>query len=210
MEGAGQTRAMTAREFKSLDEIKAARGNIVKGEGLFDEGFMQEFGALRQDLNKEIRDYAKLSHSSPSDKEMVYNMIDDIIKTGEMSWFYRDRVDQSVRGEVGKKHIEALVDTLKQKGKDLNTTYFESKPNRLVDLSEFKGAIVPEEIPKFVEKLLKNAGIQKILKYGSQKERKELFKKFPELMFAGLAVPTSGLLATQDDDEGKLNSGLLK
>jgi hypothetical protein len=207
MEGAGQTRAMTAREFKSLDEIKDARGNIVKGEGLFDEGFMQEFGALRQDLNKEIRDYAKLSYN---DKEMVYNMIEDIIKTGEMSWFYRDKVDQSVRGEAGKKHIESLVDALKQKGKDLDTTYFESKPNRLVDLTEFKGAIVPKEIPKFVEKLLKNAGIQKILKYGSQKERKELFKKFPELMFAGLAVPTSGLLATQDDDEGKLNSGLLK
>ena len=207
MEGAGQTRALAAREFKSLDEIKDARGNIVEGEGLFDEGFMQEFGALRQDLNKEIRDYAKLSYN---DKGMVYDMIEDIIKTGEMSWFFRDKVDQSVRGEGGKKHIESLVDALKQKGKDLDTTYFESKPNRLVDLSEFKGAIVPEEIPKFVEKLLKNAGIQKILKYGSQKERKELFKKFPELMFAGLAVPTSGLLATQDDDEGKLNSGLLK
>ena len=65
-------------------------------------------------------------------------------------------------------------------------------------------------MPKFIEKLLKNKGIQKILRYGSEKERKALFKKFPELMFAGLAVPTSGLLATQDDDEGKLNSGLLK
>jgi hypothetical protein len=145
-----------------------------------------------------------------NDKEMVNNMIEDILRTGKMSWYYRDKLDQSVRGEVGKEYIESIVGELKQIGQDLKTGYFESKSNRLVDIGEFKGAIVPKEMPEWVEKLLKSAGVQKILRYGSEKERKELFKNFPELAFASIAIPTGGLLATQDDEQGKLSGGLLK
>ena len=52
--------------------------------------------------------------------------------------------------------------------------------------------------------------IKKILRYGSEAERKALFKKFPELMFAGIAFPTTGLLTGEEVGQGKLNSGLLK
>ena len=117
---------------------------------------------------------------------------------------------QGLQVEVYNNEVEKAMRTLKRKVKDLHTDYFESKAKRLVNLSEFKGAIVPKEMPEWVEKLLKNAGIQKILRYGSDKERKELFRKFPELMFAGMAIPTAGLLAPQDDERGKLSGGLLK
>jgi len=70
------------------------------------------------------------------------------------------------------------------------------KPKRGVELSEFQGAIIPQETSKTVKPILKEAGIKKILTYGTPEERKELFKRFPELMFS---VPFlgAGLLDTE-------------
>ena len=78
------------------------------------------------------------------------------------------------------------------------TEYFEIKPQRGVALSEFKGAIVPENLPKHQLKILKDAGIKKIHKYSDQTERKELLKKYPELMFLAPPVVGAGLLADQE------------
>ena len=58
--------------------------------------------------------------------------------------------------------------------------------------------------------MLQDAGIWKIFKYGDEAERIKLFRKFPELMFAGMAIPTGGLLMSQDNEQGKLSGGLLK
>ena len=83
------------------------------------------------------------------------------------------------------------------------TEYFEIKPRRGVDLSEFKGAIIPGHMDysKNIKKILKKSGVKKIMEYGSDEERKQLFKKFPELMF-GLLPPAviGGLL----NEEGEI------
>ena len=65
-------------------------------------------------------------------------------------------------------------------------------------MSEFKGAIVPENLPKHQLKILKDAGIKKIYKYSGFGEREELMKKFPELMFLAPPVVGAGLLADQE------------
>ena len=41
----------------------------------------------------------------------------------------------------------------------------------------------------------------KIFKYGDAKERLELFKKFPELQFIGLAMPIKGLLSNEEEEK---------
>ena len=79
-----------------------------------------------------------------------------------------------------------------------------------MDIAEFKGAIIPKETKETIIQLLKDKGIMKIFKYGDEAERIKLFRKFPELMFVGIAIPTGGLLSTQDNEEGKLSGGLLK
>ena len=98
-------------------------------------------------------------------------------------------------------YAEGLVDLIKpetiekaralrQKMKGMPTEYFEAKPRRGVELSEFKGAIIPGHMDysKNLKKILKKSGIKKVLEYGSDEERKQLFRKFPELMF-GLLPP---------------------
>ena len=76
------------------------------------------------------------------------------------------------------------------------TEYFEIKPKRGVKLSEFQGAIIPQETSKTVKPILREAGIKKIYQYGTDEERKELFKKFPELMFA-VPILGAGLLESE-------------
>jgi len=54
---------------------------------------------------------------------------------------------------------------------------------------------------KNIKKILKKSGVKKIMEYGSDEEKKQLFKKFPELMF-GLLPPAviGGLL----NEEGEI------
>jgi len=199
MEGnsVGQTRALTSKKFKNLQEIKDSRDSIVQ-RGLFHD-IGDEFELARDDVRLAIKN-DKRTRISYNDNDNVYDMIEEMLRgNGKVPEEYMSMFDQSTRENLT--WVEDLVKELKNKGKELETTYFESKSNRLVDINEFKGALIPKETSKYIEKLLKDAGIQKILRYGSSKERMELLKKFPELQFIGLAMPTSGLLMSQDKDK---------
>ena len=76
---------------------------------------------------------------------------------------------------------------------NMPTEYFEIKPQRAVNLDEFKGAVVPEKTMDSTINMLNQSGIDKIYKYSDNENnlRSELFKKFPELMFG---VGSLGLL----------------
>ena len=98
--------------------------------------------------------------------------------------------------QQGKKVRDLLV--------DMPTEYFEIKPQRAVNLSEFKGAIVPDNALESSIKALKNSGIEKIYKYKNEAERKALFKKFPELMFSAGGFGL-GLSATSQMMQGEMS-----
>ena len=78
------------------------------------------------------------------------------------------------------------------------TEYFEAKPQRLVDLSEFEGAIVPRDTPASVLKAFQDAGIQ-VEYYTNNAERLAARKKF-----AGTAFSVAGgitLIGAQTQQE---------
>jgi hypothetical protein len=83
------------------------------------------------------------------------------------------------------------------------TEYFEIKPQRAVNLNEFKGGIIPADTPSTVVESLKRQGLQDIYFYASPEEKKELIKKFGKNMFqiggaaAGLGT-IGGLLGEEN------------
>jgi hypothetical protein len=205
--GAGLTRALTSEKFKSLEEIKANRDKIVDDDSPYiTMGETEFFSDARKAANEQIVKLAKLSaNAEPIGESTVYQLMDDVIITGKVSedWGYAFKKEDISR-------VEDIINDLKQKGRTTETDYFESKSNRVVGMDEFKGAIVPKQMSERIEQLLRDVGINKIFRYGSEKERKELFRRFPELAFATMAVPTGGLLLSEDDNQGKVSEGLLK
>ncbi len=202
--GAGQMRAMVMPKFKSLDEIKKARGRISL------EKFKKakdDTDQLHADLQGEARDYME-QYIPDVGYSTIDELTEDLVKGQKIFNYFGDNAQNL---EKYQRFIAKMPESLKQKAKELReayqampTEYFEIKPQRGVELSEFGGAIIPETMPKYLTQILKDSGIKKILTYGTPEERKALFKKFPELMFA-FPVVGAGLINEQQNSESLLN-----
>ncbi len=194
--GAGQMRAMVMPKFKSLDEIKKARGRISL------EKFKKakdDTDQLHADLQGEARDYME-QYIPDVGYSTIDELTEDLVKGQRIFNYFGDNAQNL---EKYQRFIAEMPLSLNLKAKELRqayqsmpTEYFEIKPQRGVELSEFGGAIIPETMPKHLTKILKDSGIKKILTYGSPEERKALFKKFPELMFA-VPILGAGLLESE-------------
>ena len=182
----GNVRAMVTPRFRSLLDVKKSRDKILTKED-FDiaKGDMeQKFANFQGQIEDFLRGIPEYSDARSS---TIEELTSDLI-TGRSSkdWFPHD-IPENIKIDAGKFRAEL---------REMPTEYFEIKPKRGVELSEFQGAIIPQETSKTVKPILKEAGIKKIYQYGTDEERKELFKKFPELMFA-VPILGAGLLESE-------------
>tara|TARA_B100000242_G_C43047982_1_gene489279 strand:- start:757 stop:2448 length:1692 start_codon:yes stop_codon:yes gene_type:complete len=188
MLGAGRLRAMLLDKFKTLDEIKEKRNLLVSS---------QEFEELKDYVNSDvahtIEDLAA-KHFNDNFRG-AQDFLEDIASNKNPSWakdLLGDDYDEAVKIAKGN------VQSFKAGFKDMITEYFEAKPKRAVSLDEFAGAIVPKEVSPQTLAILERHGITDIYKYGTEEERRELFKKFPDLFFSGAPLPTSSLFSSQE------------
>ena len=87
------------------------------------------------------------------------------------------------------------------------TEYFEAKPQRLVDLSEFEGAIVPKDTPAGILKAFQDAGIQ-VEYYTDNAERLAARKKFAGTAFSVAGgITLIGAQTQQEDFDMNLGIG---
>ena len=208
-----QTIALASTPFKNLDEIKKNRGLLEDKKG-YSEGDAQDMFEFDLDRMKDAL------HKLGGNTEYSNTLVDDVLRSGRIT--AEDMAYMKYTPEQAKE-AEKLILSLKEKGRQLNseqwakenpeiadlttthrqlsTAYFETKPNKIIDIAEFKGAIIPKETKPRIIELLKNKGIKKILTYGSYEQRIKLFDKFPELHFIGLAIPTAGLLSNFEEEK---------
>ena len=80
--------------------------------------------------------------------------------------------------------------------KNMPTEYFEAKPQRAVNLGEFAGAVVPENIMSEVEPRLKNLGVREIVPFNPEEQgaQEKALREFSKLHFR------NGGEATDDAD----------
>ena len=190
----GEIRAQVSPKFKSLAEIKKSRDKVVSREEF--DNIRSEMGHDIDDVKTDIYDVVQKHYGDAKYDGWVANsLIEDIFVSTPRKSDYPEGLVDAIKPETIEK-----ARILRQKMANMPTEYFEIKPRRGVDLSEFKGAIIPKDVySKDTKKILKNSGVKKIMEYGSHEERKQLFKKFPELMF-GLLPPAiiGGLLSEQE------------
>lgn len=197
--GAGNVRASTAQPIKSLDQARSMKGLLQPSDAVAEVKSTAD--SMLTDLQDALRDYYKYDTGS-------FRYFDEV---GEMiAMSERMGVDRAMK-EVG---FENVPDSLKKEITDYTdylrsapTEYFESKPQRAVQLSDFGGAIVPENTPQGIIDALANAGVR-VESYADEAGRTAARRSFQDYMFdvapyigGGAAL---GLLATPEDAEANV------
>jgi hypothetical protein len=186
--GAGTMRAQVAKKFRTLGGIQKERGRIVSSDAMT---------ALKDEANDRVANLASRmgDYSKYRDRNQFIEMDANAerlseIMTGKSRW---DDYYEGVPDEV-KKEVYELAESFRS----MPTEYFEAKPQRAVGISEFVGAVVPDEVPDDVIAILKRYGLR-VEKYGTPEQRRAAMQKFKDVMFS--AVPfTPGMMLESDDE----------
>lgn len=182
MYGVGNIRAVATPKFKNLNQVKAARENIVTSE---------EFEPIKKQINEAYDSLSDRLSKLEGNSGYRYDPSDALYEIGQsrnvnlMDKIYKD-VPESLKADV---------QIFLNKVREMPTEYFEIKPQRAVKVGEFKGAILPANAPKQSIEYLRSQGLQDLYYYSTPEERKELFKKFGPEMFGTLPL---GLLGDEE------------
>jgi hypothetical protein len=172
--GAGNVRASTTERIKSLEQARQMKGQLKPAEDMAE--FKQTSDMMLGDLQDALKDYYQYDTNSFSYFDSVGEMIALSEKKGLKRAMeevgFKNVPDELVR------EIEGYKDYLRS----APTEYFESKPNRPVNLREFGGAIVPEDTPQGLIDQLQREGLQ-VEKYTDEADRVAKRGAFENLMF---------------------------
>lgn len=186
--GTGANRAATAKQLKSLDAMRSEKGLLASREAVAVD--KNTFSMMQDDLMEALKPY----YQYDADGWRYLNEAGEMLVATD-----KKGMDKAMR-EYG---FENVPDSLKQEIRDwkdsmrsAKTEYFESKPERVVGLNEFGGAIVPENTPQGILDMLTRQGVR-VEKYVDEAQRTALRNKFDDLMFVRPETAVaSGLLAS--------------
>lgn len=173
--GPGNLRALTAKQFKNTSEI---------GEGLHKIVSEEEFD--------KVKDFSNKLFGELSDRMLPFYRFDSATTMG-----YSEDLIDSLKGyvkgsrtvlnecfkDLGPGEMFAINDYL-TKLKNMETSYFEAKFERIVYLNEFAAAIVPKTIGKEALATLKESGLR-IKTYDPliEGDRNRVINSMPNLIF---------------------------
>jgi len=180
--GLGQSRAAAAKPFTSVEQMRSEAGGIVTKD---------EVDAATKELQESeffpLVDRLREHYEWADPGAMSFDRFDDASKAmGD----YLKNGPKGVRGAMralsknGYRGVpERLVSDFLEVAEKLErtpTAYFEAKPQRAVDLSEWAGAVVPRGTDEDVLDILKQNGVKRILTYkpGDQDDRAKKVQKF--------------------------------
>jgi len=188
--GVGNIRAVATPKFKNFEQVKAARENIVSSK---------DFEPVKKKINEAFEDLTDRMRGLEGNNNYAYKPEDALYELGQVKNVnFLDKIYKDVP-----EALKADVQIFMNKVKSMPTEYFEIKPQRAVQVSEFEGAIVPKDAPQKSIDYLKSQGIDKIYFYETPEERTQLFKQFGDKMFAAPALPlgATGLLDEENRKE---------
>lgn len=190
----GAQRAATAEKIKSLKQARERKDQLQTKEAL------EDLKDTQNEMFFSIRNQLEKYYEFDSDNFRFTDEVGDLIKISE-----RKGLDAAFR-EVGFKDVpDSLKDAINEYKDSLRsapTQYFESKPKRVVDLSEFGGAIVPKGSEPQIRKILEKYGITRLKTYETDVERTAARKAFQDLMFSiGLPATVAGSIIYGEEDQ---------
>jgi hypothetical protein len=188
-------------QFRNMSELRGARDRLVPRTDKSVEDWQNQLGALRQEFRDVLPDSIRDN----------FNFIDS---------HTRNMAEAAQRGPGGMEYINrtyygnAIPPSLLERttlhlnaGRDLPTTYFEAKPRRVVPLSEFEGAVVPQQASKDVTDMLRRYGVNDIHYYnqGDVADRAAQIRQFERLMFGAAPVAAGAAVASEGEGAPSLD-----
>jgi hypothetical protein len=189
--GVGNLRAIATPKFKKFDEIVNSRDRLIT---------KADFEAVKDASNKAYDDLG--TRLREIDKNYNYSdALSEVAETGNINVL--DRIYPNIAPEL-KADVSSYINGLKK----MPSEYFEIKPQRAMSIGEFKGALVPDDLPAKARGILEKAGIKEIYTYANPQERKSLIKKFGKEMFVG--IPAVPLALSNDEVQAKTRQQILE
>lgn len=185
---AGMVAAKSAKIFKNISEMH-------KNESML--GTVEQFDAdaeKTQKLGEEYREAVYNDSGSQYFFELANGCMEALAKAADKTGH---TTKAKLRTQLRKLGIENVTDETLQKGVEYltaitesTTQYFEAKPQRAVDISEFAGAVVPETASTDLINRLREAGLQ-VETYnteieGDRQRAVEKIQALPDVLFQGI------------------------
>jgi hypothetical protein len=176
--GTGSVRAKFTPEFKSLAQIRNAKDRLVSAEA---------FDKIKDEIDNELTSLAE-SFGPHHSRGREFGFLD--IFTSTMADAASMGLPRALREnqftDVPAEKVEELRAFL-GKLANLPTAYFEAKILRDVSLSEFAGAVVPDNVSPAALEALAAHGIKDVRTYkaGDAADRKAKIGEFQHLFFQG-------------------------
>lgn len=173
--GVGKVRANLAKELKSLPQIRSEKGRLLTADDVSE--FKTEMDSTLIDIQDSMEPFYKYESGGFAYRDEVGEMIYEADRIG---------LDRALQKFGFENVSEDMKDMIRRYQSDLRsgpTEYFEAKPGRSVNLSEFSGAIVPDNAPQSTIDKLEKAGL-KVVKYKDSEGRLDARKAFPGTAFS--------------------------
>lgn len=173
--GVGKVRANLAKELKSLPEIRSEKGRLLTADDVAE--FKTEMDSTLIDIQDAMQPFYKYESGGFAYRDEVGEMIYEADRIG------LDRALQKFGFENVTDDMKEMIRSYQSDLRSGPTEYFEAKPGRSVNLSEFSGAIVPNDAPQSTIDALEKAGL-KVVKYKDSEGRLSARKNFPGTAFS--------------------------
>lgn len=183
--GVGNLRAVATPKFRTLSQIKAARGKVV------DQRKMEEIKKQTDDAYFEILQRLREVNNDYSAEDALLEFAQSK-RMSTLDRLYDNKLPDELKADIG---------IFLNKIQELPTGYFEIKPQRAVSIEEFRGAIIPVDTPESARAVLRKAGITDVYEYSTPEERKSLFQKYGKEMFAAMPAIPAGTATMQDKEQ---------
>jgi hypothetical protein len=185
--GVGNLRAVATPRFRTLAQVKAARGKLVDGKK------MDEIKQQAQDAYVDILERMRGVNERYSAEDALLEFAESK-RISTLDRIYDGKMPDELKADIG---------IFLQKIQELPTEYFELKPQRAVTLDEFRGAIIPKNTPQAARDVLNKAGITEVYEYSTPEERKALFQRYGKEMFTAAPAGTGIGAATMQEQENE-------